>query len=35
MEKIVWTDCVQNEEILHSSKEEKNILHEIEGGDLT
>jgi hypothetical protein len=29
MEKISWTDRVRNEEVLHRSKEERNILHEI------
>jgi hypothetical protein len=29
MEKINWTDCVRNEEILHRVKEERNILHKI------
>jgi len=27
MEKISWTDCVQNEEVLQKIKEESNILH--------
>jgi hypothetical protein len=27
MEKISWTDCVRNEEVLHRVKEERNILH--------
>jgi hypothetical protein len=35
MGKIIWTDSVKNEVVLHISKEERNILHEIEGGDLT
>jgi len=35
MEKIIWTDCVKNDKVLHRSKEERNILHETEGGDLT
>jgi hypothetical protein len=34
MEKIIWTDCVQNEEVLQRPKEERKILHEIGGGDL-
>ena len=34
MEKIIWTDCVKNEVVLHRSKEERNILREI-GGDLS
>jgi hypothetical protein len=29
MEKISWTDHVENEEVLHSVKEERNILHTI------
>jgi hypothetical protein len=29
MEKISWTDCVRNEEVLHTVKEERNILHTI------
>jgi hypothetical protein len=29
MEKISWTDCVRNEDQLHSVKEERNILHTI------
>ena len=35
MEKVIWTYCVKNEEILNRSKEESNILHEIGGRDLT
>jgi hypothetical protein len=27
MDKISWTDCVKNEEVLHTVKEERNILH--------
>ena len=27
MEKISWTDLVKNEEILHTVKKERNILH--------
>jgi hypothetical protein len=27
MEKISWTDCVKDEEKLHTAKEERNILH--------
>jgi hypothetical protein len=30
MEKIIWTDCVRKEEVLHRVKEERNILHTIE-----
>jgi hypothetical protein len=29
MEKISWTDCVRNEEVLHRAKEERSILHTI------
>jgi hypothetical protein len=29
MEKISWTDCVRNEEMLHRVKEERNIIHTI------
>jgi hypothetical protein len=29
MEKISWTNCVTNEEILHRIKEERNILQTI------
>ena len=29
MEKISWTDCVRNEEVLHRVKEERNILHAV------
>jgi hypothetical protein len=29
MEKIVWTDRVRNEEVLHRLKEERNIVHTI------
>jgi hypothetical protein len=29
MEKISWTDCVQNEEVLHGVKEERNILRTV------
>jgi hypothetical protein len=28
-EKIIWTDRVRNEEVLHRVKEERNILHTI------
>jgi hypothetical protein len=31
MEKIRWTDRVRNEEVLHRVKEERNIVHTIEG----
>jgi hypothetical protein len=27
MEKISWSDCVRNEEVLQRVKEERNILH--------
>jgi hypothetical protein len=29
MEKISWTDRVRNEEVLHTVKEERNIVHTI------
>jgi hypothetical protein len=29
MEKISWTDCVRNEEVLYRVKEERNTLHVI------
>jgi len=29
MEKIIWTDGVRNEEVLHWIKEERNILHTV------
>jgi hypothetical protein len=29
MEKIIWTDRVRNEEVLHRLKEERNIVHAI------
>jgi hypothetical protein len=29
MEKISWTDCVRNEEILHRVREEGSILHDM------
>jgi hypothetical protein len=29
MEKIGWTDCVNNEAVLYNAKEERNILHTI------
>jgi hypothetical protein len=29
MEKISWTNCVKNEEVLHRVKEERNIVHTI------
>jgi hypothetical protein len=29
MEKIIWTDRVSNEAVLHIAKEERNILHTI------
>jgi hypothetical protein len=31
LEKISWTDRVRNEEVLHSAKEERNIVHTIKG----
>jgi hypothetical protein len=35
MQKISWTDCVRNEEVLHRVKEERHILHAINEGRLT
>jgi hypothetical protein len=29
MQKIIWTDLVRNEEVLHRVKEERNIVHTI------
>jgi hypothetical protein len=29
IEKIIWTNCVRNEEVLHSVKEERNISYTI------
>jgi hypothetical protein len=29
MEKISWTDCLRNEEVLHTVKEQRNILHTV------
>jgi hypothetical protein len=29
MEKIIWTDRVRNEEVLHRVKEERHILHTV------
>ena len=29
MEKISWTDHVRNEEVIHTVKEQRDILHEI------
>ena len=29
IEKIGWTDCVRNEEVLHRVKEGRNIVHTI------
>jgi hypothetical protein len=31
MEKISWTDHVRNEEVLLRVKEQRNILHEVNG----
>jgi hypothetical protein len=28
-EKISWTDCVRNEEVLHRVKEERNVVHTV------
>jgi hypothetical protein len=30
MEKMIWTDRVRNEEVLHRVKQEKNVLHTLE-----
>jgi hypothetical protein len=35
MEKIIWTDRVRNEEVLHRVKEERNIIHIIKRRKLT
>jgi hypothetical protein len=35
MEKISWPDHVRNEEVLHTAKEERNILHTIKRGQIT
>ena len=32
MEKIIWSDHVRNEELLHRVKEERNIVHIINKG---
>ena len=32
MEKIIWTDLVRNEEVLHGVKEERNMVRTIERG---
>jgi hypothetical protein len=29
MEKISWTDCVRNEDVLHTAKEQRNILQTV------
>jgi hypothetical protein len=29
MEKIIWTDCVRNKEVVRGIEEEKNILHTV------
>ena len=29
MERIIWTDCMKNEEVLHSAKKDRNILRTI------
>jgi hypothetical protein len=31
MEKISWTDCVRNVEVLHRVKEKRNIIHTMKG----
>jgi hypothetical protein len=28
-EKIIWTDCVRNEEVLHRVTEDRNVIHAI------
>jgi hypothetical protein len=35
MKKIGWTEHVKNEEVSHGVKEVRNILHTIQGGNLT
>jgi hypothetical protein len=35
MEKIVWTDRIRNEEILHRIQKERNILRTIKEGNIT
>ena len=35
MEKMSWTNCVRNEEVLHRVKEEMNILQTIKERRLT
>jgi len=30
MEKIFWNDCMRNEEVLHSAKQDRNIKHTIQ-----
>jgi hypothetical protein len=35
MEKISWTDHVRTEKVLHTAKEEKNILNAINRGWIT
>jgi hypothetical protein len=32
VEKISWTDCVRNEEVLHRVKQERNILYTVKRG---
>jgi hypothetical protein len=32
MEKTSWTDCVKNEEVSHTVKEERNISHTAKQG---
>ena len=34
MEKVSQTDCVRHEEVLHTVKEKRNILHIVKGGRL-
>jgi hypothetical protein len=35
MDKISWTTCVKNEELLHGVKEKRNIKHTEKGRSLT
>jgi hypothetical protein len=34
MEKVSWTECMNNEEVLHRVEEEGNILHTVKEGRL-
>jgi hypothetical protein len=31
MEKVSWADCVRNEEVLYTVKEERNFVHTVKG----